>query len=123
MGITFFAIPVLGASGVVRYFVRLLIMESAPRACACRHFILRLGGPVRRGFYALFPRATEADGAGIAQVRNQPVETTAWLRMQSAAKRSRRPLSLQFAICREIFRNCRESQFMAMKFNNDFNML
>jgi len=28
MGITFFAIPVLGASGVVRYFVRLLIMED-----------------------------------------------------------------------------------------------
>jgi hypothetical protein len=60
-------------------------------ACACRHFILRLGGPVRRGFpcsISAFPRATEADGAGIAQVRNQPVETTAWLTMQSAAKQS-----------------------------------
>jgi hypothetical protein len=35
---------------------------------------------------------------------------TAWLRMQSEAKRSRGRLSLQFAICREIFGNCRESR-------------
>ncbi len=36
-------------------------------------------------------------------------DRTAWLRMQSEAKRSRGRFSLQFAICREIFRNCRES--------------
>jgi hypothetical protein len=35
---------------------------------------------------------------------------TAWLRMQSEAKRSRGRISLQFAICREILRNCRESR-------------
>jgi hypothetical protein len=35
---------------------------------------------------------------------------TAWLRMQSEAKRSRGRISLQFAICREIFAKCRESQ-------------
>jgi hypothetical protein len=37
-------------------------------------------------------------------------DPTAWLRMQSEAKRSPRGSSLQFAICREIFRNCRESR-------------
>jgi hypothetical protein len=37
-------------------------------------------------------------------------DPTAWLRMQSEAKRSRGRISLQFAICREIFRNCRESR-------------
>jgi hypothetical protein len=37
-------------------------------------------------------------------------DLTAWLRMQSEAKRSPRRSSLQFAICREIFRNCRESR-------------
>ena len=66
--------------------------------------------PRAAGFPCSIPRATEADGAGIAQVRNQPVETTAWLRMESEAKRSRGQFSLQFAICREIFRNCRDSR-------------
>jgi hypothetical protein len=32
-------------------------------------------------------------------------------------------ISLQFAICREIFRNCRESQSYSVKFSNGFNGL
>jgi hypothetical protein len=43
--------------------------------------------------------------------------------MQSEAKRSRGPFSLQFAICRVIFINCRESQRCVRHFPNDFNML
>jgi hypothetical protein len=43
--------------------------------------------------------------------------------MQSEAKRSRGRFSLQFAICREIFRNCRESRSIPVKSINDFNVL
>lgn len=46
-----------------------------------------------------------------------------WLRVQSDAKRSRGRISLQFAICREIFRNCRESDPIAAKFSNGFKIL
>jgi len=48
---------------------------------------------------------------------------TAWLRMQSEAKRSRGGISLQFRICREIFRICRESRATAFRIPNDFNRL
>lgn len=41
----------------------------------------------------------------------------------SDAKRSRGRISLQFAICREIFRNCRESDPIAAKFSNGFKIL
>ena len=47
-------------------------------------------------------------------------EMTAWLTMQSEAKRSRGRFSLQFAICREIFMNCSESDRSLVKFHNVF---
>jgi hypothetical protein len=48
---------------------------------------------------------------------------TAWLRMQSEAKRSRGRISLQFAICRDIFLNCRESRFISCEIPNNLNIL
>ena len=57
--------------------------------------------------WAIYEYATLA--AGLARVgRRRSGDQTAWLRMQSEAKRSRRPFSLQFAICREICTKCRE---------------
>jgi hypothetical protein len=68
-------------------------VASEPEALVC--FFNELGFPVDRiGFEAgplsqwlhagsddVDARGVQADGAGIAQVRNQPVETTAWLGM------------------------------------------
>jgi hypothetical protein len=47
-------------------------------------------------------------------------DQTAWLRMQSEAKRSRGRFSLQFAICREIFRNCTESRSIVCEISTWF---
>jgi hypothetical protein len=48
---------------------------------------------------------------------------TAWLRMQSKAKRSQTGFSLQFAISREISANCRVGNRGGPPFSNDINML
>ena len=48
---------------------------------------------------------------------------TAWLTMQSELKRSRRWFSLQFAICRDVFINCSESDRSLVTLHNDFNVL
>src|SRR5262245_35905395 len=60
-------------------------------------------------------------------VRNSTLQRskrpTAWLRMQSEAKRSRGRISLQFAICTDIFRNCRENRFVSCETPNNLNIL
>src|SRR6476620_11250055 len=43
--------------------------------------------------------------------------------MQSEAKRSRGPSPCNLPICREIFRNCRESRSSLAEFSNDFSTL
>jgi hypothetical protein len=53
------------------------------------------------------PRPLMVPG-GVGSVGNHTAETDCVAEYAVRSERSRRPLSLQFAICREIFRNCRE---------------
>jgi hypothetical protein len=71
-----------------------------------------------------FRAQTEADGAGIAQVRNQLVETTAWLRMQSEAKRSSRPdLPCNLRFAGRFSQNAGRANPVSCKSSNGFNNL
>jgi len=72
-----------------------------PSFCIAGHVVARQSFARRVGVIG----ASRLDFRQVAPYR----DPTAWLRMQSEAKRSRGRFSLQFAICREIFRNCRES--------------